>query len=80
MKTAKIPVYGNIALYVYKNRLYTKMLRIHFFSIFTITTPWTLDKCILTITYHIVITGLYTTVNENYEQRNDNTDKKSFWK
>ena len=25
-----------------KNRLYTKMLRIHLFSIFTIKTPWAL--------------------------------------
>ena len=58
MKTANIPVYGNIAVYIYniavyiqycgvytilrclsKNRLYTKMLRIHLFSIFTIKTP-----------------------------------------
>ena len=31
-------MYGNIALYVY-NRLYTKMLRIHLFSISTIKTP-----------------------------------------
>jgi len=42
MKTAMIPVYGNIALYVYKilrclskDRLYTKMPSIYLFSIFT---------------------------------------------
>ena len=45
MKIANIPVYGNNAVYIKilrclsKNRLYTKMLRIHLFSIFTIKTP-----------------------------------------
>jgi len=45
MKTANIPLYGNIAVYIKIlhclsiNRLYTKMLRIHLFSIFTIKTP-----------------------------------------
>jgi len=44
MKTANIPVYGHIAVYIKNialsawNRLYTKILRIHLFSIFTIKT------------------------------------------
>ena len=37
MKTAKIPVYGNIALSV-QYRLDTKMLRVYLFSFFTIKT------------------------------------------
>jgi len=44
MKTANIPVYGNVACmeisrFLTKNRLYTKMLRIHVFSVVTIKTP-----------------------------------------
>ena len=44
MKTANILVYGNIEVYsryyavLSKNRLYTKILRIHLFNIFTIKT------------------------------------------
>ena len=45
MKTANIPVYGNIEVYnvykifccLFKNRLYTKMLKIDLFSIFVNT-------------------------------------------
>jgi len=45
MKTDNKRVYGNIEVYIRyyavlsKNRLYTKMLRIHLFNIFTIKTP-----------------------------------------
>ena len=45
LKRANIPVYGNIAVYIKycyclsKNKLFTKMLRVHLFSIFTIKTP-----------------------------------------
>jgi len=40
MKTAEYTgVCGNIVLSVYKNGLYTKMLRIYLLSIFTIKTP-----------------------------------------
>jgi len=44
IKAANIPVYGNIAVYgilrwLSKNRLYTKMRRIHLFSVFTIKRP-----------------------------------------
>jgi len=45
MKTANIPVYGknvvNIKIFrcLSKNRLYTKMLKIYLFRIFTIKTP-----------------------------------------
>jgi len=52
MNTATIPVYennvmyGNSSLYVYKKRLYTKMIRIHLFSYFTIKTPRALDALV----------------------------------
>jgi len=39
MKTASIPVYGNIVVYI---KYCTKMLRLHLFSIFLIKTPWAL--------------------------------------
>jgi len=44
MKTANIPIYGNITVYIKYYAVclkifYTKMLRIHLFSIFTIKTP-----------------------------------------
>jgi len=52
MKTPNIPVYGNIALSVYK--IYTNVLLIHLFSTFTIKTSQALNreytgKCTLTI-------------------------------
>ena len=52
MKTANIPVYGNIALSVYK--IYTNVLLLHLFSTFTIKTSQALNreytgKCTLTI-------------------------------
>ena len=44
MTTANIPVYGHIALYIkyymsVLKGLYTNMLKIHLFSVFTIKTP-----------------------------------------
>jgi len=70
MKTANIPVYGNIAVYIKycavlsKNRLYTKMLRINLFSIFTIKTPRALDrddpdKCTLSIISRVLYRLFY---------------------
>jgi len=49
MKTANIPVHGVYKLFrcLSKNRLYTKMLRIHLFSIVIIKTPRTLAAIVL---------------------------------
>jgi len=70
MKTAYIPLYGNSVVYIKycavlsKNRLYTKMLRVHLFIIFIIKDTLglaaslsllmvkTLTKRTLTISHH----------------------------
>jgi len=51
METANITVYGNIEVY---GKIYTNMLKIHLYSIFSIKTARALtrevtDTCILTI-------------------------------
>jgi len=61
MKTVNIPMYGNSAAYVnyctfcLKYILYTKMLRIHVFSIFTIKplNRKDTDKCTLSYNIHV---------------------------